>query len=220
MEQRQAAVADSRAYFRELIARRGDARPPDILSALLDAAEDGDKLSERELLSTCTLILIAGHETTVNLIGNGVFQLLRHPAEFTKFRADPGLARSVVEEVLRFDPPVQLDGRLCSEATEVGGASVNRGEFVITLIGAANRDPSHYDEPDAFNVSRGAGDRHLAFGFGIHFCLGAPLARLEGEIALRAFTERFPNARLLEERPPYRAQITLRGLESLRVGLR
>jgi cytochrome P450 len=222
LKARQKAIDDSRAYFRDLIQRRGDSRPADILSALLDAQAEGDKLSEKELLATCTLILIAGHETTVNLIGNGILQLLRHPDQLSKFQADPGLARSVVEEVLRFDPPVQFDGRLCVEQAEVAGVTVNPGEFVMQLIGAANRanrDPSHFENPDTFDITRG-NDRHLAFGFGIHFCLGAPLARLEGEIALRQFVQRCPNARLLEERPPYRAQITLRGLERLRIGLR
>lgn len=219
LKAREKAIDDSRQYFRDLIARRGDTRPPDILSALLDARDEGDKLSEKELLSTCTLILIAGHETTVNLIGNGVLQLLRHPDQLAKFQADPGLARQVVEEVLRFDPPVQFDGRLCVEQAEVGGTTVNPGEFVMMFIGGANRDPSQHENPDAFDITRGS-DRHISFGFGIHFCLGAPLARLESEIALRQFTQRFPNAKLLDEHPQYRAQITLRGLESLRVGLR
>ncbi|MCI0831996.1 MAG: cytochrome P450 [Chloroflexi bacterium] len=222
---REQAVFDSREYFRELIARRGDDRPPDILSALLTAEEEGDKLSERELLSTCTMILIAGHETTVNLIGNGILQLLRHPDQLAKFQERPEvLAPHVVEEVLRFDPPVQFDGRNCIKQTEVGGVTIAPGEFVMTLIGAANRDPEHFEDPDTFDVTRGerdsAADRHLAFGFGIHYCLGAPLARIEGEIALRSFVQRFPDARLLDERPQYRAQITLRGLENLRVGLK
>jgi len=221
---RQQAIADSRQYFRELIKKRGDARPPDILSGLLAAEEEGDKLSEGELLSTCTMILIAGHETTVNLIGNGILQLLRHPDQLALFRERPELAKEVVEEVLRFDPPVQFDGRICVEATEIAGVRIEPGEFVMTLLGAANRDPSQFSDPDTFDITRGerdqAADRHLSFGFGIHYCLGAPLARLEGEIALRSFTQRFPNARLLDERPQYRAQITLRGLERLRLGLR
>ncbi len=224
LKAREQAVFDSREYFRELIARRGDERPPDILSALLAAEEEGDKLSERELLSTCTMILIAGHETTVNLIGNGILQLLRHPDQLAKFQERPEeLAPHAVEEVLRCDPPVQFDGRRCTQRAEIGGVTIEPGEFVMTLLGAANRDPEHFEDADAFDVTRGerdsAADRHLAFGFGIHFCLSAPLARLEGEAALRSFVQRFPNARLLDERPQYRAQITLRGLESLRVGL-
>jgi cytochrome P450 len=160
----------------------------------------------------------------VNLIGNGILQLLRHPDQLAKFQERPEvLAPHVVEEVLRFDPPVQFDGRNCIEQTEVGGVTIAKGEFVMTLIGAANRDPEHFEDPDKFDVTRGEGDsaadRHLAFGFGIHYCLGSPLARIEGEIALRSFVQRFPNARLLDERPQYRAQITLRGLENLRVGL-
>ena len=224
-KEREQAVFDSREYFRQLIAKRGDERPPDILSALLTAEEEGDKLSERELLSTCTIILIAGHETTVNLIGNGVLQLLRHPDQLAKFQERPGeLAPHAVEEVLRFDPPVQFDARTCIRQAEVGGVTINPGEFVMMLLGAANRDPEQFEDPDTFDITRGesdsAADRHLAFGFGIHFCLGQPLARVEGEIALRSFVQRFPNARLLDERPQYRAQITLRGLENLRVGLK
>ena len=212
-------------YLRGLIeARRTDPRD-DLLSALIEAEEAGQRLNEDELLAMVFLLLVAGHETTVNLIGNGILQLLRHPDQLAKFQERPEvLAPHVVEEVLRFDPPVQFDGRNCIEQTEVGGVTIAKGEFVMTLIGAANRDPEHFDDPDTFDVTRrerdSAADRHLAFGFGIHYCLGSPLARIEGEIALRSFVQRFPNARLLDERPQYRAQITLRGLENLRVGLK
>ncbi len=218
IEARVEAIKASREYFRRLVAERRKAPRNDILSALIAAEEEGDKLSEQELLSTCTLILIAGHETTVNLIGNGVLQLLRHPEELARFRADPELAISVVEEVLRFDPPVQFDGRVCIEETTIGGTTVATGEFVMQLLGAANRDPSRFPDPDRFDITRNDSG-HLAFGYGIHFCLGAPLARLEGAIALRTLTQRFPNLRLLTDNPPYRAQITLRGLESLPVAL-
>ncbi|RLC56648.1 MAG: cytochrome P450, partial [Chloroflexi bacterium] len=201
LKERERAIFESREYFRELIARRGDDRPPDILSALLTAEEEGDRLSERELLSTCTMILIAGHETTVNLIGNGILQLLRHPDQLAKFQERPEeLAPHAVEEVLRFDPPVQFDGRICIQQTEVGGVTLSPGEFAMTLLGAANRDPEHFEDPDTFDITRGErdsrADRHLAFGFGIHYCLGQPLARIEGALALRSFVERFPNARL------------------------
>ncbi len=195
IERRQKAVQDSRSYFRELAATRRKSPGNDLISALLAAEEEGDKLSEGELLSTCTLLLIAGHETTVNLIGNGILQLLQHPDELAKFRADPGLAPTVVEEVLRYDPPVQFDGRICVETAEVAGVTVNPGEFVMQLIGAANRDPSVFPDPSRFDVTRGA-TNHIAFGYGIHFCLGAPLARLEGQIALRSLTQRFPKLRL------------------------
>jgi cytochrome P450 len=219
LKRRMQAIIESKEYFRGLIAKRREEPRDDILSGLIAAEAEGDKLSEAELISTCRLILIAGHETTVNLIGNGVLQLLRHPEELARFREDPaGLARGVVEEVLRCDPPVQFDGRVCTEATEVAGQRIEPGTFVMMLLGAANRDPEQFEDPDRFDITRND-DRHLAFGYGIHFCLGAALARAEGEIALRSVVERFPEMRLLDENPPYKAQITLRGLESLRVGI-
>ena len=210
------AIVESREYFRKLIAERRRDPRDDILSALIAAEEEGDKLSEPELISISRLILIAGHETTVNLIGNGVLQLLRHPDQLAKFAADPSLARGVVEETLRCDPPVQFDGRLCIESTEVAGARIEAGTFVLMLLGAANRDPAKFDDPETYDITRND-DRHLAFGYGIHFCLGAPLARVEGEIALRTLTQRFKNLRLLADPPPYKEMITLRGLESLPV---
>jgi cytochrome P450 len=216
MQRRVQAIKESRLYFRDLLARRRKTPGDDILSALISAEAEGDKLSEPELLSTCRLILIAGHETTVNLIGNGVFQLLRHPGQMAKFVADPSLARSVVEEVLRFDPPVQLDGRFCPDGADVNGYRVPPGTFIMLLLGAANRDPAQFSDPDMFDVTRND-DRHVAFGYGIHFCLGAPLARLEGEIALRSLTQRFQGLRLLEAEPRYKEMITLRGLASLPV---
>ena len=218
LKAREQAIKESRDYFRELVAVRRKNLGGDILSALITAEDEGDKLSERELLSTCTLLLIAGHETTVNLIGNGILQLLRHPDQLAKFQADPDLAPSVVEEVLRFDPPVQLDGRICIERTEIGGVTVEPGQFVMTPLGAANRDPAQFPDPERFDITRGD-DRHLAFGYGIHFCLGAPLARIEGQIALRTLIERCPKLRLLEEDVRYRDRFTLRGLAELRVGL-
>jgi cytochrome P450 len=216
LQKRAQAVRESRDYFRGLVAERRKSLGDDILSGLIAAEDEGDKLSERELLSTCTLLLIAGHETTVNLIGNGVLQLLRHPQELAKFQADPGIAPTVVEEVLRYDPPVQFDGRMCIEDADIGGVTVERGQFVMMLLGAANRDPAHFPDPERFDVTRGD-DRHLAFGYGIHFCLGAPLARLEGQIALREVFQRFPKMRLQTDAPRYKEQITLRGLADLPV---
>jgi cytochrome P450 len=217
MQRRIQAVKASRDYFRGLVAERRKSRGSDLISALIAAEDEGDKLSEGELLSTCTLLLIAGHETTVNLIGNGVLQLLQHPDELAKFRAEPDLAPSVVEEVLRFDPPVQFDGRICVEQAEVAGVTIEPGNFVMMLIGAANRDPAAFDDPGRFDITRGA-TNHIAFGYGIHFCLGAPLARLEGQIALRALTQRFPNLHLQSNELRYKDQITIRGLAELQVG--
>jgi cytochrome P450 len=199
------------------VAERRKSLGSDLISALIAAEDEGDKLSEGELLSTCTLLLIAGHETTVNLIGNGVLQLLQHPDELAKFRANPDLAPTVVEEVLRYDPPVQFDGRICVETAEVAGVTIQPGEFVMQLIGAANRDPSVFPDPGRFDITRGA-TNHIAFGYGIHFCLGAPLARLEGQIALRSLTQRFPKLRLESNELRYKNQITIRGLAELQVG--
>lgn len=216
MRLRAKAVVESREYFRGLVEKRRADPRDDILSALIAAGEDGDKLAEHELLSTCSLILIAGHETTVNLIGNGVLQLLRHPDQLARFRDRPDLTANAIEELLRFDPPVQFDGRVCIQDTEIGGAQVKAGEFVMQLLGAANRDPEKFPDPNTFDIERDTSG-HLAFGYGIHFCLGAPLARIEGQVALRSLFDRFPALRLETDEPVYKPQITIRGLAALPV---
>src|SRR5690606_25161882 len=197
-------------YFRDLIARRRARPADDLLSALVQVEE----LTERELLATCVLLLVAGHETTVNLIANGVLNLVRHGVL--------GLAaerpRQVVEEVLRYDPPVQLTARSAREDTELGGVEVPAGTMTLALVGAANRDPEVFPDPDRFDVGRAPG-RHLAFGLGIHFCLGAPLARLEGEVALAALASAAPGLELADPDPPYRENLVLRGLAELPVRL-
>jgi unspecific monooxygenase len=218
LERRAWAIRESRDYFRKLVAERRKSPGEDILSGLIAAEDEGDKLSEAELLSTCSLLLIAGHETTVNLIGNGIFRLLQHSDQLARLQANPDLAPNVVEEVLRFDPPVQFDGRICREEAEVGGHTVQPGSFTLLLLGAANRDPAVFDDPDTFDVTRDA-TGHMAFGYGIHFCLGAPLARIEGQIALRSLFQRFPTLhRTSDETPAYREQITIRGLKELPLG--
>jgi unspecific monooxygenase len=178
-------------------------------------------LSEAELVATCTLLLIAGHETTVNLIANGVLALLRAPEQLDWFRAHPEAAGQVVEEVLRFDPPVQLTMRTALADTEAGGRPIRAGEQILLVLGAANRDPEVFAEPDRLDLRRFAGsaeaDRHLAFGLGIHFCLGASLARLEGRIALAAFVRRVVDPRLGPGGPVYRDNLILRGPAALPV---
>jgi cytochrome P450 len=213
--QRQAIVALD-DLFRGLIEERRAKPEDDLLTALVQAEEEGDKLTEGELLATCRLILIAGHETTVNLIANGVLQLLRHPDELERFRQDWSLAPSVVEEVLRFDPPVQLTGRIALEEMQFGAVKVPKGHSAICLIGAANRDPERFPEPQRFDVTRGD-DRHLSFGFGIHYCLGAPLARLEGQIALRTLFQRLEEPALGSVGQEYKPNLVLRGMASLPV---
>jgi cytochrome P450 len=203
-------------YFRELIAERRSSPRADLLSGLIAAEEAGDKLNEEELLATCILLLVAGHETTVNLIGNGSLALLRHPAELQRLRENPGLIASAVEELLRFDGPVQRTARMPSEDVTIGGHTIPKGEMVMPFIGAADRDPAQFPDPDRLDIAR-ADNRHIAFGWGIHFCLGAPLARVEGQIAINTLVQRLPKLALATDRPEYRRSLTLRGLVTLPV---
>jgi pimeloyl-[acyl-carrier protein] synthase len=207
------ALAD---YFRALIAERRASPRGDMLSDLIAAEEAGDKLSVDELLATCILLLVAGHETTVNLIGNGTLALLRHPDQLERLREDPGLIGSAVEELLRYDGPVQRTARIPSEDVTIGGRTIPKGELVMPFIGAADRDPAQFPDPDRLDIGR-ADNRHIAFGWGIHFCLGAPLARLEGQIAIGTLVRRLPKLALATDRPEHRLSLTLRGLTSLPV---
>ena len=203
-------------YFRGLIAERRRRPKADLLSDLIAAEEQGDKLTEGELMATVLLLFVAGHETTVNLIGNGTLALLRHPVELRALRADPGLIGSAVEELLRYDGPVQRTGRMPNTDVALGGRTIPKGALVLGLIGAANRDPAHFPDPDRLDVTRGD-NRHLAFGWGIHFCLGAPLARLEAQIAILALVRRLPRLALATARLEWRRASTLRGLTALPV---
>ncbi|MGR6913697.1 cytochrome P450 [[Actinomadura] parvosata] len=198
------------AYFSDLAARRRKRPGDDLLSELTRVRE----LTEPELLATCVLLLVAGHETTVNLIANGALALLRHELLPEAARRP----RQVVEEVLRYDPPVQLTSRVALEDVSLGGTPVPEGTLVMAVIGAANRDPAIFPEPGRFDVTRSP-ERHLAFGLGIHFCLGATLARMEGEIALSALAAAAPGLRLAGPAPPYKENVVLRGLAALPVRL-
>ncbi|PYN10006.1 MAG: cytochrome P450 [Candidatus Rokuibacteriota bacterium] len=203
-------------YFRGLIAQRRAAPRGDLLSGLIAAEEAGDKLNEVELLATCILLLIAGHETTVNLIGNGTLALLRHRDQLQRLQRDPGLTASAIEELLRFDGPVQRTARIPSEDIVIGGRTIAKGEMVMPFIGAADRDPVQFPDPDRLDIGR-ADNRHIAFGWGIHFCLGAPLARIEGQIAISTLVRRMPKLELATAQPEYRQSLTLRGLKALPV---
>ena len=203
-------------YFRPIIEERRAAPKDDIVSALAQAEEEGDRLTEREMLNMLRLLLIAGNETTTNLIGNGVLALLRHPDQLQRLREDPSLIPSAVDELLRFDSPVQTDFRRVLEDCEVNGFPLKKRDNIVVLLGAANRDPDVFEEPDRLDVGRG--DRsHLSFGRGIHHCIGAPLARLEGRIVLEVLLERFSQISLRGENPRFRNSIVLRGLEWLPV---
>ncbi len=188
----------------------------DLVSALVAAEEQGDRLSEDELFATCALLLIAGNETSTNLIGNGVLALLRHPDQLSRLHEGPALIESAVEELLRHDSPVQVTSRVATEDKEISGKKIRKGQGVIVLLGAANRDPQQFADPDRLDIDR-AEKRHVAFGYGSHFCLGAPLARIEAQFAIRAVLRRMPNLRLATDTPRWRQTMVLRGLESLPV---
>jgi pimeloyl-[acyl-carrier protein] synthase len=205
------------AYLRGVIEERRRQPRADLISALVTVQERGDALSEPELVVMCTLLLIAGHETTVNLIGNGMLAMLRHPDQLERLRAEPSLIVSAVEELLRFDSPVQMTGRIAASSVVIGGHTIEPGQWILPLLGAANHDPAEFAEPERLDLGRNA-NAHVAFGRGIHFCLGAPLARLEGQIAIGALVRRFRTITLAGD-PVRRDQITLRGLKSLPVSV-
>jgi cytochrome P450 len=214
----QAAAARAEAYFKRLIEERRRRPSDDLISALIVAEESGDQLSESEMLATLGLLLIAGHETTVNLIANGVLAFGRQPDQFTRLRQEPGLIRSAVEEVLRYDPPVHADGRTALEDIELPSGTVKQWEQPVILLPAANRDPAYFADPDCFDIGR-TDNRHLSFGFGIHHCLGAPLARAEAQVALGCLARRFSAIEVLDDPPPYKDNLVLRGVSSLEVRL-
>lgn len=209
-------------FLRNLIAERREHKRDDLLSALVEAEEAGDKLSFDELVASTLLILLAGHETTVNLIGNGVLALIEHPEQLELLRARPELTDSAVEEMLRYTNPVQLNApRFAREDTELCGVTIRRGEAVCPILASANRDEAHFTDPERFDIERQP-NRHVAFGFGHHFCLGAPLARLETKIAVRALLERFSHLELAVPRAElvWRRSQSIRGLTALPLRVR
>jgi cytochrome P450 len=208
-------------YLLDLLAAKRAAPRDDLLSGLIEACDGEQRLDEQELVATTFLLIVAGHETTVNLIASGTVALLRHPDQLAALRADPSLVPSAVEELLRYDGPVQhATFRYTTEPVEVGGATIPANQRVLVLLASANRDPSRFDDPDRLDVRR-TDRRHLAFGHGIHFCLGAPLARLEGQIAFTSLLGRFPGLRLAvpPEELSWRRGLVLRGLVELPVAL-
>ncbi|MDE2363532.1 MAG: cytochrome P450 [Hyphomicrobiales bacterium] len=209
-------IERNRVYFSGLFKRRREEPGDDLTSALLQVSDEKDgRLSEDELYANVSLLFNAGHETTTNLIGNGLLALHRNPDQWKLLVDDPTLAQGAVEELLRYDSSVQLTARKASRDCEIAGNAVRRGDDVMCLLGAANRDPAAYDEPEKLDIRR-KNVRPLSFGGGIHTCLGAQLARLEGEIAFRALATRFPNMKLENlDNPAWRPTITLRRLEHL-----
>jgi cytochrome P450 len=213
----ESARADLSDYLRELVADKRTERRNDLISDLIDAGDE-QRLSDDELVSLAVLLLIAGHETTVNLIGTGTLLLLQHPDQLALLRADPARLPLAIEEFLRFDGPVMLGPlRYTSEDVEIGGVRIPAGQVILLSIGAANRDPARFDRPDAIDVMR-IGNPHVGFGHGIHFCLGSALARVEGKIAIGSLIRRFPDLALAVSADVLPRRRTLvRGLETLPV---
>src|SRR5215472_6315347 len=203
-------------YFNELLARLRQAPGSDLLSQMLIAHDQEDRLSETELIVTAVTLLIAGHETTVNLIGNGTRSLLLYPDQLALLRRRPHLMPSAIEELLRFESSSQMASRYANEDLKVAGTTIRRGQIVNLLLEIGNRDPEAFNDPDRLDIARKE-NRHLAFGMGIHYCLGAPLARLEGQVAIGLLLRQFPGLRLLDPTPQWRDTIGFRGLQCLDV---
>ncbi|TXF73742.1 cytochrome P450 [Bacillus subtilis] len=203
------------AYFRELIQKRKHHPQQDMISMLLKG-EEKDKLTEEEAASTCILLAIAGHETTVNLISNSVLCLLQHPEQLLKLRENPDLIGTAVEESLRYESPTQMTARVAAEDIDISGVTIRQGEQVYLLLGAANRDPSIFTRPDVFDITRSP-NPHLSFGHGHHVCLGSSLARLEAQIAINTLLQRMPSLKLADSEWRYRPLFGFRALEELRV---
>lgn len=208
------AMHEMDTYFRHVIAARRQEPRDDLISTLVAVEEAGDRLTLDEMLGLLRLLLIAGNETTTNLISNGLYALLQHPDQWQMLRANPSLIDSAIDECLRYDTPVQIDFRTALEATELGRHTLQRGQGVMLLLGAANRDPDAFSDPERFDITRRDAN-HLAFGRGLHHCLGAQLARAEGRLAFTALLNRFPTLRLGQQPPRYKNTVVLRGLQTL-----
>jgi len=205
-------------YFRNTVADRKRNKGTDLISLLIDIEEEGEVLTEEELYAQCIALLFAGHETTRNLIGNGMYTLLQHPEETAELRDKPEIIRSAVEEILRLESPVQFTARVLKEDMEVCGQHIPRKWTILCMLGAANRDPKQFKDPNGVNLKR-LNNQHLAFSAGPHFCIGAQLARLEGQVALLNLVQRFPKMKLVGPPPEWNPTFGLRGLKSLRVAL-
>ncbi len=214
----QDALHELTVYFGKVVAERRNHRSCDLISLLLEIEDEGDDLSQEEIYAQCVMLLFGGHETTMNLIGNGIYTLLQHAEQADELRANPDLIRSAVEELLRYESPVQFTARVTREEIRISGAQLAGGETVLFMNAAANRDPRHFQFPDRLDLKR-ANNSHLAFGAGAHFCLGSQLARLEGQVAIAKLLEKFPRMRLAKPRVEWIPNLGLRGLKELCVVL-
>jgi len=213
------SVEEMTAYFREAIASQDRAPREGLVRSLLTAEIGGDRLSEEEVIANCIVTMVGGQETTTNLIGNGMLTLLRNPRELDRLRGDPALTPSAVEELLRYESPSQHTARMAPSDLELGGRAIRKRQAVIAVMGAANRDPERFPDPDRLDLSRQP-NRHVAFGWAAHFCFGAPLARMEGQIAFDTLLRRLPELRLEPGPLEWRENLGLRGLNSLPVAFR
>ncbi|HYU71685.1 MAG TPA: cytochrome P450 [Ktedonobacteraceae bacterium] len=207
-------------YLKKLIKQRRAAPKDDLVTALVQAKDGSDSLSEDEILAMIVILLVAGHETTVNLIGSGTLALLEHPDQLVKLRNEPTLIKTAIEELVRFVCPVETaTERYAREDIPIVGTTIPRGELVLAVLGSANRDAKYFDNPDALDITR-SNNKHLSFGHGVHYCLGAPLARLEGQIAISTLLQRMPNLHLsvAPDQLRWHGAFVLRGLEALPVG--
>jgi len=209
-------VEEMTSYFRDAIQSQRDQPRDGLINALLTAELDGDRLTEEEIIANCIVTMVGGQETTTNLIGNGMLTLLRHPDEFERLRNDLTLVPSAVEELLRYESPSQHTARICPEDSELGGKKIRKGQAVIAVMGAGNRDPERFPDPDRLDLGR-TDNRHLAFGWASHFCFGAPLARIEGQLVFEAIASRMTNLKLAAGPLVWRDNLGLRGLTSLPV---
>src|SRR5271170_36298 len=214
----QAALIAMTDFFRKAVAERRRNKGNDLISLLIDIEEDGEVLTEEELYAQCIALLFAGHETTRNLIGNGMYTLLKHPQETAELREKPEMIRSAVEEILRYESPVQFTARILKEDMEVCGQRIPKRWSILCMLGAANRDPKQFRETDRLDLKR-LNNQHLAFSAGPHFCIGNQLARLEGQVALLNLVQRFPEMRLAGPAPEWAPTFGFRGLKSLAVTL-
>lgn len=209
------AIEEFQKYLQVLVAKREKNPQEDLTSALIAAREQGDKLSRDELLSICILLFTTGEETTVNTIGNGMLALLQHPAQMEKLKSKPEIIQTAVEEILRYDSPVQISGRIATEDIEINNQKINTGENIVLCLGGANRDPAMFSNPDSFDINRHE-NNHLAFGDGIHRCLGSALARAQAQIAINTLVQ-LPNLKLASDKLEWHKNIVLRGLKALPV---
>lgn len=214
----QDAVLELTEFFANTVKERRKHKSSDLISLLLDIEEEGEVLTEEELYAQCIMLLFGGHETTRNLVGNGMYTLLSHRDEAAELRDNPEMIRSAVEELLRYESPVQYTGRICAEDLDICGVRLCRGESILFLNAAANRDPQRFEEPDRLNLKR-ANNPHLGFGAGAHFCIGSQLARLEGQVAIWNLLRKFPHMRLAQSKMAWIPNLGLRGLKELRVVL-